>query len=569
MIDRSDDNNLAGRSSIAIMLAAIVLISTVAVSIPAAADLDDNDDALTRLNGKMTPLTWDLFKRGNSERFSTDDALVGYSDGRRGWFVKYEDDEDFDQIDDWLNSSDDRDLVDHDQDDNRVLVVAPKADILDRGILSADGLATRAYIEWVEVEQTIGIVDPIDMKSDDAFETEQKPRRLTRLIASIGGGEFTSSGLAYDEDVNRTGLDDVKSSIGADSLSSTKNGSGERLGFIDTGANVADGSNEGKVFGNGTGNSSVRIVAGKNFIDNTTINTSSGDYSAIEDTNGHGTYVAARAAGAGEGVADERAIAHDADLVIAKALDADGSGTTADIIDAIEWSCGEQDVDVLSLSLGTPFYSKAIEDELHECLVDDDVSAITIAVGNSRWSARWVQSPADSDGVISVAATTAGPPSNLSIGYFSNVGEDDGVTDGSGGETRGSLPTIGAPGIKNRVTVVDDRGNVVNETLTGTSMSTPDAAAAAIVLIDQKTSLKGDHEAVKERVEETASAAPDVAVTEIGHGQLNVSKMLDDDRTGDDQSGAMSSTAESRDKANIALSGDLATFLKKRTGIDL
>ena len=146
--------------------------------------------------------------------------------------------------------------------------------------------------------------------------------------------------------------------------------------------------------------------------------------------------------------------------------------------------------------------------------------------------------------------------------YFSNTGEDDGYLDGSGGATSGANPDIGAPGMENAVLIQTSTGPA-NVTMSGTSMATPDVAAAAAVLVSEDSTLRGDHEAVRERLLETAEPAPHIGETEIGHCQLNVENALADHRPEDDQADVLTEQARQRDNANRGLSGSLGGFLRE------
>jgi len=167
---------------------------------------------------------------------------------------------------------------------------------------------------------------------------------------------------------------------------------------------------------------------------------------------------------------------------------------------------------------------------------------------------------------FAVAATTNGTPSTVGSAYFSNVGPDDGIKDGSKGHTRGRLPDVGSPGMENAVLVVSTSGSTRNATMSGTSMSAPDVASAAALLVDERPTLAGDHATVRNRIRETASPAPRVGETEIGAGLLNVSNALADERPNTTQVDARTEQAQARDNANRALAGRIARILQSRGG---
>lgn len=101
----------------------------------------------------------------------------------------------------------------------------------------------------------------------------------------------------------------------------------------------------------------ARIIGGRNFTDD-----DQGDPEIFKDYNGHGTHVAGTIAAAenAEGVVG---VAPEADLLIIKVLNKQGSGQYDWIIQGIYYAI-EQKADIISMSLGGP------EDvpELHEAV---------------------------------------------------------------------------------------------------------------------------------------------------------------------------------------------------------
>jgi hypothetical protein len=557
---------------LAIAAVCMVVLGTLPLGVAAvdgASSGFDTSDALGDWGGKTTPATADLFGAGGFEKT---DQVVTHGAGVPGFYVKYANNSDARaNLDSWLNSSDDRTLIRSDNDSNLALVAVPGEHVRRNSLLSwgADGLSTKSWVEYVEVEQRITNVEPGNPSSKDSVLASNPPSRTAKTLAAFNGGEIvTDSGVAYDDGTNRTHMGDVKETIGATSsmLPSGANGSGTVALVLDTGANVGTGSSSGLVFGNGTQGSEIRVDHGKNFVTGATINATAGNYTAIADGNLHGTYTAARIAGAGEGNATVRSPAHDAELAVGKVLSDDGSGSIDQIVQGLDWATSDElsDVDVISMSLGSPTYSKVLEDKIHDVFEQTDVSAIVVAAGNARttYGRANLGSPADAEGVIAVAATTTGTPDTVESAYFSNTGEDGGVVDGSNGRTRGENVDVSSPGMKNTVRIVDSSGSVRSYTVSGTSMSAPDVSSAALVLLDQEPELAGDHDAVRTRLLETASAAPNLGVTETGNGLLNVSNALADDRPTLDQADARTEQAVSRDKANYALGGSWAGFLR-------
>lgn len=90
-----------------------------------------------------------------------------------------------------------------------------------------------------------------------------------------------------------------------------------------------------------------RITGGRNFTDD-----DNSDPTIFKDYNGHGTHVAGTIA-AHENDAGVIGVAPEADLLIVKVLNKDGSGQYEWIINGIHYAI-EQNADIISMSLGGP-----------------------------------------------------------------------------------------------------------------------------------------------------------------------------------------------------------------------
>lgn len=100
-----------------------------------------------------------------------------------------------------------------------------------------------------------------------------------------------------------------------------------------------------------------RITGGRNFTDD-----DNSDPNVFKDYNGHGTHVAGTIA-AYENEAGVIGVAPEADLLIVKVLNKDGSGQYEWIINGIHYAI-EQNADIISMSLGGP----ADVPELHDAI---------------------------------------------------------------------------------------------------------------------------------------------------------------------------------------------------------
>lgn len=526
---------------------AIILTVLTAPALPAAGSpaADKYDDTLTPAASEVDGLIGYNIP---------DDARTYGSSGDPGWLVYYTEGE-YTSLESWLDHSDSRRLISHDEAANRVLIAAPPVDVL--GGLSLGlpperhtGLADRSYIRLIDLNRQHTYADPVDQLA----RTDEATLPLPRMGALIRGGEFTTEGVAYSEDANRTPLGDARDAISADGTGAS--GAGVSMCVADTGANVGDG----ELYGNGTQGSDLRIQGAKNIITNETVNTSAGspDWSIIEDANGHGSWVLSAAAA---NVSNDSydGVAPDATLYVAKVLNDDGEGSTEQIASGIAW-CEAQGADIISLSLGSPLYSETIAASIRDALAGN-TTVVTVAAGNSRQNpaTRYISSPADvpETGVIGVAASNTTAPANASVAYFSEVGEDNGL-DGSNTQTAGMGPDITAPGMRVVAPVLSTNGARANSSLSGTSMATPLVAGAAAQLLAADGTLVNDTAATEERLLETASPMPQAGVTEAGHGMVNASNAVTDTRPSDDQRDVRTDAAERRDVANEELSGSRA-----------
>ncbi len=132
-----------------------------------------------------------------------------------------------------------------------------------------------------------------------------------------------------------------------------------------------------------------------------------------DDDNGHGTHVAGIIAALDNNIGVVGA-APDVSLYAVKVLNRGGRGFTSDIIAGIEWSV-ENDMDIVSMSLGGGGYSQPFQDAIN---VAHNNSVLIIAAAGNGGVTTETYYPAAYHNVVAVAATD----NNNNVAYFSNSG---------------------------------------------------------------------------------------------------------------------------------------------------
>ena len=229
-----------------------------------------------------------------------------------------------------------------------------------------------------------------------------------------------------------------------------------------------------------------------------------GGYSAItktenpsdyQDDNGHGSHVAGTIAAHrdGKGVVG---VAPKARLYAVKVLNADGSGSLADIIDGIVWAAKNK-MDVANMSLGGPESSEALKKAIRFARGSGVV--IVAAAGNSGEAVGF---PAAYEDTIAVAASDS----------------DDKL---AGFSSRGPEVDFIAPGVD--VLSVKMGGGFASHS--GTSMAAPHVAGLAALAVSQGYVGLSGPDGVFAQLKKAAAPLPVLSAQMQGVGMIDAGKL--------------------------------------------
>ncbi|MFH1592142.1 MAG: S8 family serine peptidase, partial [Candidatus Woesearchaeota archaeon] len=284
-------------------------------------------------------------------------------------------------------------------------------------------------------------------------------------------------------------------------------GKGVTIGIIDTGVDYTH-VDLGGCFG-----PECKVIDGWDFVN--------GDNDPMDDM-GHGTHVAATAAG--DGVL--KGVAPDADIVAYKVLDEYGGGWFNDIIAAIDRSVDpNQDgdfsdhLDVISLSLG----GGGNPDDDMSLAIDNavDLGVVAVVAAGNDYGEGTIGSPGTARKAITVGAVDK----ELNMADFSSKGPVI-WEDALGNKVSLIKPDIVAPGVNICAAQWEDawsdRECLDDEhtSISGTSMATPHVAGLA-ALIKQRNP-RYNAEEIKTLIKNTAALLPNPEkVTTQGFGLVN------------------------------------------------
>lgn len=227
-------------------------------------------------------------------------------------------------------------------------------------------------------------------------------------------------------------------------------------------------------------------------------------YDALAKTTGvisaglHGTHVAGLIAGSADNGIWGAGVAPHTKIMPIDVFEEGGLGYMSDLIHGIEHAI-EADVDIINLSLGSYFYSEALDQAIQKAHKQGIV--IVAAAGNN--GTRSVHYPSALDNVISVGAVSSNDTSSL----FSNKGPTIDIT-APGTAIYSSLP-----------------GNLFGP-LSGTSMATPLVSGVAALIKADQPSLSNKE--IENRIFSTADDLGKAGKDDVyGHGRVNARKALE------------------------------------------
>ena len=240
-----------------------------------------------------------------------------------------------------------------------------------------------------------------------AADPDVEQLSVDAIVSALAGGtgvtktrsETTKTGKGSKAGKKDLLMSSLRSTLGLDGLSYT--GSGIGIALIDSGLQHS-------------ADFDVRVTAFRDFTKD-----DSADGLAVMpyDDFGHGTHIAGLIASNGHSTNGEfRGVAPTARLIGLKVLDAEGRGTTSDVIAAIEFAIRNKRVlgiDIINLSLGHPIYESAATDPLVQAVEKATRAGLIViaAAGNYGMNPETLQvgyagitSPGNAPSAITVAA---------------------------------------------------------------------------------------------------------------------------------------------------------------------
>jgi subtilisin family serine protease len=320
--------------------------------------------------------------------------------------------------------------------------------------------AARGSVGTISAQQTQLEQDFLRIDAELGATSSRITRRYSLLFAGVAATVNVAvrerlrqlpyvAAVHEDESVHAMLADSVPL-VGAPTVWSTYGvtGVGVKVAILDTGIDYTH-PDLGGCFGSG-----CKVVGGYDFVNND---------NDPSDDHGHGTHVAGIIAANGT----LKGVAPGATLLAYKVLDRSGSGSSSDIIAALERAVADG-AGVANLSLGGSGYP---DDPISRAVDNADAAGMlcVVAAGNSGSGYQTVESP----GVARSALTVGATDKSDQIASYSSRGPVD-----IGGGAFLIKPEMVAPGSTITSTI---RGGGYGA-MSGTSMATPHVAGAAALV---------------------------------------------------------------------------------------
>ncbi|MGF1241787.1 S8 family serine peptidase [Streptomyces sp. 2-6] len=230
----------------------------------------------------------------------------------------------------------------------------------------------------------------------------------------------------------------------------------------------------------------------------------------VADRNGHGTHTASTVGGSGAASdGAEKGVAPDADLVVGKVLDDQGTGSESQIIAGMEWAARDAHARIVSMSLGSEEPSDGADPmaQAVDTLSAETGALFVVAAGNTGAPSS-IGSPGAADAALTVGAVDFADQA----AYFTSAGPRSG--------DNALKPDLAAPGVdilaaRSQLT----EGSGYYTTMSGTSMATPHVAGAAALLAQEHPDWSGAR--LKDALMSTSKQLDASAYT-LGAGRVSV-----------------------------------------------
>lgn len=340
----------------------------------------------------------------------------------------------------------------------------------------------------IKDQTTEGVVDAINSLKDNPAVAYAEPDYILTATATVPN----------DPDYSKLyGLTQISAPAAWDTYTGSKN---VVVGVIDTGIEYTHSDlanniwvNPGEIPNNGVdddNNGYIDDVNGWNFADNN---------NKPLDDNGHGTHVSGTLGAVGNNGVGVTGVTWNTQIAALKFLASDGSGYTSNAILAINYA-QKMGFDIVNNSWGGAGFSQSLKDA-----IDAYKGVFVAAAGNNgRNNDSKATYPAcyTSANIIAVAATT----STDGRAYYSNYGK--------------TSVDLGAPGDEIYSTYINNS----YETLSGTSMATPQVSGAAALIKSYNPALTTAQ--IKSIILSNVDAVSSMNGKTVSGGRLNLSKCL-------------------------------------------